>query len=81
MAYEEVLFPVVFTGKKMYFGIPYKDILNFKPKEAMDINNDRSLYDIAKDVLRDALVNTKQWNFKQFIKTNAWKPDKDNKAV
>ncbi|CAI2181087.1 8334_t:CDS:2 [Funneliformis geosporum] len=46
----------------------------------MDINNDRSLYDIAKDVLRDALVNTKQWNFKQFIKTNAWKPDKDNKA-
>ena len=47
----------------------------------MDINNDRSLHDIAKDVLRDALVNTKQWNFEQFIKTDVWKPNKDNKAV
>ncbi|CAG8453856.1 779_t:CDS:2 [Funneliformis mosseae] len=33
MAYEEVLFLVVFTGKKKYFGIPHKDTLNFKPKE------------------------------------------------
>ena len=24
IAYEEVLFPVVFTGKKKYFGIPMK---------------------------------------------------------
>ncbi|CAI2197762.1 11701_t:CDS:2, partial [Funneliformis geosporum] len=37
----------------------------------MDINNDRSLHDIAEDVLRDALVYTKQWNFEQFIKTDA----------
>ena len=108
MAYEEVLFPVVFTGKKKYFGIPYEDIANFKPKEffirgidtvkqgksqvfktigdwimqgAMDINNDRSLHDIAKDVLRDALVNTKQWNFKQFIETDAWKPNVNNQSV
>ncbi|CAI2197607.1 6624_t:CDS:2, partial [Funneliformis geosporum] len=91
MAYEEVLFPVVFTGKKKYFGISHEDTPNFKPEEffirgidtvkqgksqvfktigdrimwgAMDINNDRSLYDIAEDVLRDAL-----------------KADKDNKAV
>ena len=33
MAYEEVLFPVVFTGKKKYFGIPHEDTLNFKSKE------------------------------------------------
>ncbi len=33
MAYKEVLFSVVFTGKKKYFGILYKDILNFKPEE------------------------------------------------
>ena len=33
MAYEEVLFPVVFTGKKKYFGIPYEDTSNFKLKE------------------------------------------------
>ena len=94
MAYEEVLFPVGFTGKKKYFGIPHEDTPNFKPKElfkrgidtvkqgksqvfrtignqimwgAMNVNNDRSFHDIAEDVLRDALVNTKQWNFEQFI--------------
>src|SRR3954453_4375294 len=33
MAYEEVLFPVVFTGKKKYFGILHKDTLNFKSEE------------------------------------------------
>ncbi|CAI2188267.1 6812_t:CDS:2 [Funneliformis geosporum] len=33
MAYEKVLFSIVFTGKKKYFGIPYEDTLNFKPKE------------------------------------------------
>src|SRR5438046_9964773 len=29
MAYEEVLFPVVFTGKKKYYGIPHRRVLNF----------------------------------------------------
>ncbi|RIB28852.1 DNA polymerase family B-domain-containing protein [Gigaspora rosea] len=33
MAYKEVLFPVVFTGKKKYFGIPHKKVPNFNPKE------------------------------------------------
>src|SRR4051812_26748729 len=33
MAYEEVLFPVAFTGKKKYFGIPHVGIPNFKPKK------------------------------------------------
>ncbi len=33
MAYEEVLFLVVFIGKKKYFGILHKDTLNFKSKE------------------------------------------------
>jgi hypothetical protein len=33
MAYEEVLFPVVFTGKKKYFGIPHEDTPSFKPGE------------------------------------------------
>ncbi|CAI2195503.1 17176_t:CDS:2, partial [Funneliformis geosporum] len=31
MAYEEVLFPVCFTGKKKYFGIPHEDVVNFRP--------------------------------------------------
>jgi hypothetical protein len=108
MAYEKVLFPVVFTEKKKYFGIDHEEVSNFKPSElfkrgidtvkqgksqvfktigerimwgAMDINNDRSLHDIVEDVLRDAIINTKQWDFEQFVETDAWKPDKDNKAV
>src|SRR5947199_9568282 len=32
MAYEEVLFPVVFTGKKKYYGIPHESKLNFNKK-------------------------------------------------
>ncbi|CAI2199781.1 10553_t:CDS:2, partial [Funneliformis geosporum] len=77
MAYEEVLFPVVFTGKKKYFGIPHEDTPNFKPEEFFI----RGIDTVKQDVLRDALVNTKQWNFEQFIETDAWNSDKDNKAV
>jgi len=33
MAYEEVLFPVAFLAKKIYFGIPHENIVNFKPKK------------------------------------------------
>lgn len=33
MAYEEVLFPVVFVSKKKYFGIQHEEIVNFKPKK------------------------------------------------
>jgi len=33
MAYEEVLFPVVFTGKKKYFGIPHEKKVTFKPEK------------------------------------------------
>ncbi|CAI2196749.1 10562_t:CDS:1, partial [Funneliformis geosporum] len=32
MAYEEVLFPVVFTGKKKYYGIPHRREPNFNNK-------------------------------------------------
>jgi DNA polymerase elongation subunit (family B) len=32
MAYEEVLYPVVFTAKKKYYGIPHENLANFKPK-------------------------------------------------
>jgi DNA polymerase elongation subunit (family B) len=33
MAYEEVLYPVIFTGKKKYYGIAHKEHVNFKPLE------------------------------------------------
>ncbi|POG82468.1 hypothetical protein GLOIN_2v1761861 [Rhizophagus irregularis DAOM 181602=DAOM 197198] len=32
MAYEEVLFPVCFTGKKKYFGVGHEVVVNFKLK-------------------------------------------------
>src|SRR3954454_23511561 len=90
MAYEEVLFPVCFNGKKKYFGVGHEDVVNFKLKklfmkgietvkqgnsqllkfigekimrEAMDINNRRSIHKIVKDVLRDARF--RQWDFNQ----------------
>ncbi|CAI2194061.1 18225_t:CDS:2, partial [Funneliformis geosporum] len=30
MTYEEVLFPIYFTGKKKYFGVPHKEVVNFR---------------------------------------------------
>lgn len=32
LAYEEVLFPVMFTGKKKYFGIAHEGVPNFHPR-------------------------------------------------
>ena len=33
MAYEIVLFPMFFTGKKKYFRVAHEEIVNFKPKK------------------------------------------------
>jgi len=33
MAYEEVLYPVVFLSRKKYYGIAHENIVNFKPKK------------------------------------------------
>ena len=33
MDYEEVLYPVAFLAKKKYYGIPHKDMVNFKPSK------------------------------------------------
>ncbi|GBC13605.2 DNA polymerase family B-domain-containing protein [Rhizophagus irregularis DAOM 181602=DAOM 197198] len=92
MAYEKVLFPVCFTGKKKYFGIGHEDEVNFRPddlfkkeidtvkqgkfqllkfigekimREAMDINNTRSIHNIVEDTLREA--QNKEWDFNEFI--------------
>lgn len=108
MAYEEVLYPVGFTGKKKYFGIPHLNEVNFHPKKlfirgidvvkqgqpkmavdigyrimwaGMAINNTRDMRGIVEDVLRDAVVNGAQWSFKDFVKTDAWKPHKNNIPV
>ena len=108
MAYEEVLFPVVFTGKKKYYGIPHVSEVNFRPRElfvrgidvvkqgqpglarelgyrimwaSVALDNSRVLLAIVRDALRDAVVNGAQWGFEHFVKTDAWKPLKNNVAV
>ena len=107
MSYEEVLYPVVFTGKKKYFGVPHLSVVNFlqdlfvrgidvvkqgQSGLAVDIgwrvmracvalDNTRSVRAIVEDVIRDALANPAQWDFRHFVKTAAWRPDKKNAAV
>lgn len=108
MAYEEVLYPVVFTGKKKYFGIAHLSTPNFRPNKlfirgidvvkqgqtelartigyrimwaAVSITNTKTVLAITEDVLREAVENVKQWEFDHFVQSDAWKPDKDNKAV
>ncbi|PKK55882.1 DNA/RNA polymerase [Rhizophagus irregularis] len=74
MAYEEVLFPVVFTGKKKYYG---KRIMD----ESLKVNNIRTLYQIIEDVLRESVNDISQTDLSDLIKTAMWRPDKDNKSV
>ena len=108
MAYEEVLYPVVFTGKKKYFGIPHVSEVNFRPRElfvrgidvvkqgqpglareigyrimwaCVALDNRRAVLGIVTDTLRDAVVNGAQWNFEHFVKTDAYKPLKNNIPV
>ncbi len=108
MAYEEVLYPVVFTGKKKYFGIPHLNEVNFRPKKlfikgvdvikvgqagmtraigerimwaGVSLGNRRTMRRIVEDALREAITNSAQWRFEDFVKTDAWRPDKDNKSV
>ncbi|GBC03380.1 hypothetical protein RclHR1_00510011 [Rhizophagus clarus] len=40
-------------------------------QRAMDINNVQLLHEIVEDVLRNAIINHEQWNFEQFIETDA----------
>ncbi|CAI2184209.1 5915_t:CDS:1 [Funneliformis geosporum] len=92
IAYEEVLFPIYFNGKKKYFRVGHEDVVNFKPKklfmkgietvkqnnfqllkfigekimrEAMDINNRRSIHKIVEYTLKEA--RNKEWDFNEFI--------------
>jgi len=107
MAYEEVIFPGVFTGKKKYYGIPHVNEVNFRAKlfirgidvvkqgqsglaktignrimmASVDIHNTRTLHEIVEDVLRDAITNSVQWERSHFIKSDAWRPHKNNVAV
>ncbi|GES94261.1 DNA polymerase family B-domain-containing protein [Rhizophagus clarus] len=48
-------------------------------REAMDINNTRSIHKIVEDTLREA--KHKQWDFNDFIVMATWKPKKKNLCV
>ncbi|CAG8654142.1 17163_t:CDS:2 [Cetraspora pellucida] len=41
----------------------------------MDINNNQTLHEIVEEVLKEAITNPNQWDFDQFIETDAWKPN------
>ncbi len=49
--------------------------------EVRDVNNEHSLHKIVEDVLRDAITNLKQWDFKQFIEIDTWKPNVNNQSI
>ncbi len=108
LAYEEVLFPVVFTGKKKYFGIAHEGIPNFRPRKlfvrgidvikqgqtglakkvafdimwrAVSVDETRQMRDLVEERVRDAVLRPEQWKFKDFIRTDTYKPDKQNIPV
>lgn len=125
MAYEEVLHPVTFTGKKKYFGIAHINRPNYNiegPKKifvrGIDVvkqGQTRLAKEIGLQCMWDATrlhppgsrvpliervenairrncadlhnfrANDSEagggWKFEDFVQTDAWKPDKDNKSV
>ncbi|RGB22990.1 hypothetical protein C1646_779995 [Rhizophagus diaphanus] len=95
MTYEEVLFPVVFTKKKKYYGISHRRVKIVKREqskhfrevgkkvidESMRLDNTRILHQIVKDVLKETINDISQIDLNEVIKTAVWKPDKNNKSV
>jgi DNA polymerase elongation subunit (family B) len=49
--------------------------------QAVALENTRPLLEIVEEVLAGAVRESAQWSFADFVMTEAWKPDKDNKAV
>ncbi|PKC59830.1 DNA/RNA polymerase [Rhizophagus irregularis] len=61
MAYEEVLFPVVFTGKKKYYGIPHESKPNFNKKlfirgvEVVKRGQSKHFREVGKKVMEESM--------------------------
>ncbi len=62
MAYEESLYPVLFTAKKKYVGLPHISQPNFDPKVPLFIRGlemkKRGVSDMLKDICMDILKKT-----------------------
>jgi DNA polymerase elongation subunit (family B) len=108
MAYEEALFPVAFTAKKKYFGIPHENIANFNPKHlfirglevkkrgvsnllkkifnelmmtaCVDRDNLYTLMELSLTKIDD-IYNNRKWKLEDFIKTDVFRPNKNNIKV
>ncbi|RGB43731.1 DNA polymerase family B-domain-containing protein [Rhizophagus diaphanus] len=74
MAYEEVLFPVVFTGKKKYYGIPHESKPNFNKKpfiqEVEIVKRDHStlFHKIGKHIIDESMRLENSCTMHQIIK-------------
>ncbi|CAI2193867.1 18560_t:CDS:1, partial [Funneliformis geosporum] len=62
MIYEEVLFPICFTGKKKYFGVEHEDVINFKLKnlfmkgiDTIKQGKSQLLKFIGENIMREAM--------------------------
>ncbi|CAG8694058.1 15770_t:CDS:2, partial [Funneliformis mosseae] len=60
MAYEEVLFSVVFTGKKKYYSIPHTSKKVMEESMRLDNDNTRILHQIVEDVLKEIINDISQ---------------------
>lgn len=74
MAYEEVLYPVSFVGKKKYFGIAHENVINFRPKklfikgvESVKQGNSNFLVKFANDAMWRLLGLTNRTGMKTII--------------
>ncbi|CAI2195726.1 5086_t:CDS:2, partial [Funneliformis geosporum] len=71
MAYKEVLFLVVFTGKKKYYGKSslFRKVGRYIMDESMKVDNSHTLHQIIKDILRETVKDISQTDLNEIIKT------------
>ena len=79
MAYEEVLFPVVFTGKKKYYGLEHKKDPNFNPGKlfirGVDIvkrGQSKLFRDVGKEIMNRTLKVGNEETIHQIVEKVLW---------
>jgi DNA polymerase elongation subunit (family B) len=106
MAYEEVLYPVLFAAKKKYLGVPHEHIPNFKPDKlfirGFEIKK-RGVSEILRKVSSELMwklcdyentyevielvrikideIYGRMWDYKDFIQTGVYRPNKKNVKI
>src|ERR1051325_7826389 len=74
MAYEEVLFPVVFTGKKKYYGIPHESKPNFNKElfirgvEIVKRGQSKYFREVGKKVMDESMRLDNTRTLRQIVK-------------